>query len=35
LARKYKIPYRSSNACAANAVDAQAAYESEGGALAA
>jgi trimethylamine---corrinoid protein Co-methyltransferase len=29
LARKYKIPYRSSNACAANAVDAQAAYESE------
>lgn len=29
LARKYGIPYRSSNACAANAVDAQAAYESE------
>jgi trimethylamine--corrinoid protein Co-methyltransferase len=29
LARKYKLPYRSSNACAANAVDAQAAYESE------
>jgi trimethylamine---corrinoid protein Co-methyltransferase len=29
LARKYRIPYRSSNACAANAVDAQAAYESE------
>jgi trimethylamine--corrinoid protein Co-methyltransferase len=29
LARRYKIPYRSSNACAANAVDAQAAYESE------
>ena len=27
LARRYKIPYRSSNACAANAVDAQAAYE--------
>jgi trimethylamine--corrinoid protein Co-methyltransferase len=29
LARHYRIPYRSSNACAANAVDAQAAYESE------
>ena len=29
LARRYRIPYRSSNACAANAVDAQAAYESE------
>jgi trimethylamine--corrinoid protein Co-methyltransferase len=29
LARRYKIPYRSSNACAANAVDGQAAYESE------
>jgi trimethylamine--corrinoid protein Co-methyltransferase len=29
LARHYKLPYRSSNACAANAVDAQAAYESE------
>jgi len=29
LARKYGIPYRSSNACAANSVDAQAAYESE------
>jgi trimethylamine--corrinoid protein Co-methyltransferase len=29
LARRYKLPYRSSNACAANAVDAQAAYESE------
>ncbi|MGH6932795.1 MAG: trimethylamine methyltransferase family protein [Dongiaceae bacterium] len=29
LARKYGFPYRSSNACAANAVDAQAAYESE------
>jgi trimethylamine--corrinoid protein Co-methyltransferase len=28
LARRYKIPYRSSNVCAANAVDAQAAYES-------
>ena len=28
LARKYKIPYRSSNVCAANTVDAQAAYES-------
>ena len=27
LARRYKLPYRSSNACAANAVDAQAAYE--------
>jgi trimethylamine--corrinoid protein Co-methyltransferase len=29
LARRYNFPYRSSNACAANAVDAQAAYESE------
>ena len=29
LARRYGIPYRSSNACAANAVDAQAAYEAE------
>jgi trimethylamine--corrinoid protein Co-methyltransferase len=29
LARRYKLPYRSSNACAANAVDAQAAYEAE------
>ena len=29
LARRYKLPYRSSNTCAANAVDAQAAYESE------
>jgi trimethylamine--corrinoid protein Co-methyltransferase len=29
LARRYGCPYRSSNACAANAVDAQAAYESE------
>jgi trimethylamine--corrinoid protein Co-methyltransferase len=29
LARRYRLPYRSSNACAANAVDAQAAYESE------
>ncbi len=28
LARRYDLPYRSSNACAANAVDAQAAYES-------
>ena len=28
LARKYHVPYRSSNVCAANAVDAQAAYES-------
>ncbi len=28
LARRYKIPYRTSNTCAANAVDAQAAYES-------
>ncbi len=28
LARRYKIPYRTSNACAANTVDAQAAYES-------
>jgi trimethylamine---corrinoid protein Co-methyltransferase len=28
LCRKYGIPYRSSNACAANTVDAQAAYES-------
>jgi trimethylamine--corrinoid protein Co-methyltransferase len=29
LARRYDLPYRSSNACSANAVDAQAAYESE------
>jgi trimethylamine--corrinoid protein Co-methyltransferase len=29
LARRYHLPYRSSNACAANAVDAQAAYEAE------
>jgi trimethylamine--corrinoid protein Co-methyltransferase len=29
MARRYGLPYRSSNACAANAVDAQAAYESE------
>jgi trimethylamine---corrinoid protein Co-methyltransferase len=29
LARRYNFPYRSSNACAANAVDAQAAYESQ------
>ena len=29
LARRYNLPYRSSNACAANSVDAQAAYESE------
>jgi trimethylamine--corrinoid protein Co-methyltransferase len=29
LARRYGIPYRSSNANAANAVDAQAAYESQ------
>jgi trimethylamine--corrinoid protein Co-methyltransferase len=29
LARRYGLAYRSSNACAANAVDAQAAYESE------
>ncbi|CAB4362242.1 unannotated protein [freshwater metagenome] len=28
LARRYSIPYRSSNVCAANALDAQAAYES-------
>ena len=28
LARYYRIPYRSSNVCAANTVDAQAAYES-------
>lgn len=28
LARRYKIPYRSSNVCAANTIDAQAAYES-------
>ncbi len=28
LARRYKLPYRSSNVCAANTVDAQAAYES-------
>jgi trimethylamine--corrinoid protein Co-methyltransferase len=29
LARRYNLPFRSSNACAANAVDAQAAYESQ------
>ena len=29
LTRRYKIPYRSSNASASNVVDAQAAYESE------
>lgn len=29
LARRYKLPYRSSNVNASNAVDAQAAYESE------
>ncbi|OQM77497.1 trimethylamine methyltransferase family protein [Manganibacter manganicus] len=28
LARRYKIPYRTSNVCAANTLDAQAAYES-------
>ena len=28
LARRYDLPYRSSNVCAANTVDAQAAYES-------
>lgn len=28
LARRYKVPYRTSNVCAANTVDAQAAYES-------
>jgi trimethylamine---corrinoid protein Co-methyltransferase len=28
LARRYALPYRSSNVCAANALDAQAAYES-------
>ena len=28
LARRYGIPYRTSNTCAANALDAQAAYES-------
>jgi trimethylamine--corrinoid protein Co-methyltransferase len=28
LARRYGLPYRTSNTCAANAVDAQAAYES-------
>jgi trimethylamine--corrinoid protein Co-methyltransferase len=28
LARRYKLPFRTSNTCAANAVDAQAAYES-------
>ncbi|MCO5069668.1 MAG: trimethylamine methyltransferase family protein [Rhizobiaceae bacterium] len=28
LARRYKIPYRTSNTCAANTIDAQAAYES-------
>lgn len=29
LARRYRLPYRSSNATAANSVDAQAAYEAE------
>ncbi|HCH80952.1 MAG TPA: methyltransferase, partial [Acidimicrobiaceae bacterium] len=28
LARRYGIPYRSSNVCAANAIDTQAGYES-------
>jgi trimethylamine--corrinoid protein Co-methyltransferase len=28
LARRYRLPYRTSNTCAANTVDAQAAYES-------
>ena len=28
LARRYNVPYRTSNTCAANTVDAQAAYES-------
>jgi len=28
LARRYRVPYRTSNVCAANTVDAQAAYES-------
>jgi trimethylamine--corrinoid protein Co-methyltransferase len=28
MARRYGVPYRTSNTCAANAVDAQAAYES-------
>jgi trimethylamine---corrinoid protein Co-methyltransferase len=28
MARRYRLPYRTSNTCAANAVDAQAAYES-------
>lgn len=28
LARRYQVPYRTSNTCAANTVDAQAAYES-------
>jgi trimethylamine--corrinoid protein Co-methyltransferase len=28
LARRYRVPYRSSNVCAANTIDAQAAYES-------
>ena len=28
LARRYRLPYRSSNTCSANTVDAQAAYES-------
>lgn len=28
LSRRYSVPYRSSNVCAANALDAQAAYES-------
>jgi trimethylamine--corrinoid protein Co-methyltransferase len=29
LARRYGLPYRSSNCCSANVVDAQAAYESQ------
>src|SRR5215469_11754092 len=29
LARRYNLPYRASNSCACNVVDAQAAYESE------
>jgi len=29
LARRYRLPWRSSNACAANVVDAQATYESQ------
>jgi trimethylamine--corrinoid protein Co-methyltransferase len=28
LARRYRVPYRTSNTCAANTIDAQAAYES-------